>query len=222
MIKLTIENLFFAWENNYLFEDISCQFNDSEIIQIKGENGVGKTTLLQLISGMIPHFNRGKILKGNISLGGKSVIKNSPKIFYPATAFIPSTNIEFFLLTDCLDHEIILSSSMQKINQKTVGKKLAEFNRFFASLNEIKEIPFENMAFNQKLLALTFVYYLQGAKIYLFDEILNGFSESEIQSWYSFFEFLRAQNCSILFIDHHLKSNGYTNWLLKNKKIEIV
>lgn len=219
---LTIEKIFFAWDKEYLFENLSCQFSESEIIQIKGENGAGKTTLLQLISGMIPHFNRGKILKGDILLNGKSVIKNSPKMFFPGTAFIPSTNIDFFLLTDCLKHDMLLSSSMQKINQKTVDKKLAEFFKFFPSINEINEELYERLTFNQKMLALTFVYYLQGAKIYLFDEVLNGFSKSEIETWYSFFEFLSSQYCSIAFIDHHLKSNGFTSWLLKNKKIEIV
>jgi len=219
---LTIEKIYFAWDKEYLFENLSCQFSESEIIQIKGENGVGKTTLLQLMSGMIPNFNRGKNLKGDILLNGKSVIKNSPKMFFPGTAFIPSTNIDFFLLTDCLKHEILLSSSMQKINQKIVDKKMTEFYQFFTSANEIIEEPYEILTFNQKLLALTLVYYLQGAKIYLFDEVLNGFSKGEIETWYSFFEFLRSQNCSIAFIDHHLKSNSFTCWLLKNKKIEIV
>lgn len=219
---LTIEKIFFAWDKEYLFENLSCQLKASEIIQLKGENGAGKTTLLQLISGMIPHFNRGKILTGNILLNGKSVIKNSPKIFFPGTAFIPSTNIDFFLLTDCLKHEILLSYSVLKINQKTVDKKLAEFYQFFTSLSEINEEPYERLTLNQKLLALTLVYYLQGAKIYLFDEVLNGFSKNEIETWYSFFEFLRSQNCSTLFIDHHLKSSAFTSWLLKDKKIEIV
>ena len=111
---------------------------------------------------------------------------------------------------------------MLKINQKTVDKKLAEFCQFFSSIKEIYEEPYQRLTFNQKLLALTFVYYMQGAKIYLFDEVLNGFSKREIEIWYSFFEFLRFQNCSIVFIDHHLKSNDFTSWLLKNKKIEIV
>ena len=219
---LTIKNIFFAWDKDYLFENISCQLSESEIIQIKGENGTGKTTLLQLISGMIPHFNQGKVLKGDILLNGKSLTKNSPKMFFPEIAFIPTTNIDFFLLTDCLKYEILLSFSMQNISQKIVDKKMAEFYQFFPLLKEIIDEPYERLTFNQKLLALTFVYYLQGAKIYLFDEVLNGFSKSEIETWYLFFEFLSSQNCSVAFIDHHLKSNNFKGWLLKNKKIKIV
>jgi len=96
---LTIENLFFAWDKQYLFENLSCQFNEMEIIQLRGENGAGKTTLLQLISGMIPHFNRGSVLKGDILLNGESVIKHSPKTFFPRIAFIPSINDSVDLLS---------------------------------------------------------------------------------------------------------------------------
>ena len=116
----------------------------------------------------------------------------------------------------------MLSSSILKINKKTIHKKVTEFYQFFTSLNEIIEEPYERLTFNQKLLALTLVYYLQGAKIYLFDEILAGFSQSEIENWISFFAFLCSQNCSTIFTDHHLNSNGFPSWFLKNKKIEII
>jgi len=215
---LTIENLFFAWDNEYLFENLSCRFNDSEIIKLEGDNGSGKTTLLQLIAGMIPHFNRGKILKGDVLMNGKSVINNSPKNFFPTVAFIPSTNIDFFLLTDCLKHEILLSQSILKLNQEA-DKKLKKFYQFFPSLNEVNYEPYERLTFNQKLLALTLIYYLQGAKLFLFDEVLNAFSKSEIDTWYSFFDFLRSNKSSMVFVDHHLKSDNYLTWLLKNKKI---
>ena len=216
---LTIENLFFAWDKEYLFENLSCRFNESEIIKLEGENGAGKTTLLQLIAGMIPHFNRSKILTGDILINGQSTIINSPKNFFPEVAFIPSTNIDFFLLTDCLKHEILLSQSILKLNKETADKKLKEFYQFFPSLNKVNYEPYERLTFNQKLLALTLIYYLQGAKLFLFDEVLNGFSKSEIDTWYSFFDFLRSKKSSIVFVDHHLKAGNYLTWLLKNKKI---
>jgi ABC-type branched-subunit amino acid transport system ATPase component len=219
---LTIKELFFGWDNDNLFENLSADFTESELIQLKGENGVGKTTLLQLISGMIPHFNRGKTLKGDILLNGSSVIVNPPKTFFPEIAFIPSNNIDLFLITDCLMHDILLTQSLLKINQKTVENKISDFYQFFPSTQEIINDLYERLSPNYKIVALTFIYYLQGAKLFLFDEVLNGFTKNEIESWYSFFNFLISQNCSVIFVGHHLTSDGLTTWLLKNKKVMLL
>lgn len=52
-IKIKIEKISKKINNNYLFKDLSFEINSGEKILIKGRNGIGKTTLLKMILGLI-------------------------------------------------------------------------------------------------------------------------------------------------------------------------
>ncbi|MDY5968931.1 MAG: ATP-binding cassette domain-containing protein [Bacteroidales bacterium] len=49
---INIENLDFSYQQAAVFKDISLQFKEGNIYGLLGENGVGKTTLLKIISGL--------------------------------------------------------------------------------------------------------------------------------------------------------------------------
>lgn len=218
-MMLKIENLTFGWQQETLFENISGHVNQREVVQLSGENGSGKTTLLQIISGMIPHFSRGDILSGDVFINGRSILKAPPKKFFPLIGCIPSLNLDFFLLTESLRQEITLTSSILKISQNLVKKRLDEFSDFFPGITKSIDTPFKPLQFNQKIISLTFIFYLQNAQLYLFDEVMTAFSESDIQQWYSFFEWLSSIGCTILFVDHHQQAQGFSHWLLKDKNL---
>lgn len=49
---INIENLDFSYKQMAVFKDISLRFEEGNIYGLLGENGVGKTTLLKIISGL--------------------------------------------------------------------------------------------------------------------------------------------------------------------------
>jgi ABC-type Mn2+/Zn2+ transport system ATPase subunit len=216
---LSIKNLTFGWQEKPLFEAVDCQLNEEEIIHLSGENGSGKTTLLKLIAGMIPHFFQGKILTGNIEIRGKSIRDNSPKNFYPHIAFIPSVQLELFLLTESLAQELLLTRGILKINEPTLSNRSNEFSQFFPGINDLFHLPFKTMPMQQQVLALTFIFYLQKAQLYLFDEVISGVGETSAVQWYSFFDWVASKGSSVIFVDHQPRSHGYQKWLLENKKL---
>ena len=216
---LQIENLTFGWQKESLFENISGKFLSNEIIQLSGENGSGKTTLLHLISGMIPHFSRGEILTGEIYINNRSLFQEPPKRFFPTIAFIPSINFDFLLLTESLKQEIVLATAILNSAKSRIAQQLDEFSSFFPSITGLMDIPFKQMQFNQKILSITFIYYLQNAQLYLFDEVMTTFPVSEIQQWYSFFQWLSANDCVTIFVNHHQRMEEFSQWTLKNKKL---
>lgn len=51
--KLIIDNVSFAYDENKVFENVSCEIEEGDIIGIHGESGIGKSTLIKLILGVL-------------------------------------------------------------------------------------------------------------------------------------------------------------------------
>lgn len=58
---LRLENVSYRYKDaakdEYVFQDLSYEFNEGKIYVIKGKSGSGKTTLLSLISGLEKRYN---------------------------------------------------------------------------------------------------------------------------------------------------------------------
>lgn len=71
---LEVKNVSFAYENHQVLKDINLHVKEGETVAILGRSGVGKTTLFQLITALLP------LQDGTISLENSSDIKG--KISY--------------------------------------------------------------------------------------------------------------------------------------------
>ncbi|MBP9673472.1 MAG: metal ABC transporter ATP-binding protein [Bacteriovoracaceae bacterium] len=67
MSLLQVKNISFAYENHDVLKDISFDLNLGEILGVIGPNGGGKTTLLKVLTGLLP-FSCGSILLESIPL----------------------------------------------------------------------------------------------------------------------------------------------------------
>jgi ABC-type branched-subunit amino acid transport system ATPase component len=218
---LKIENLTFGWQKIPLLENINCILESGDVVLLKGENGSGKTTLLQLISGMIPHFSRGRILKGNVKINESSIINNPPKQFFPQIAFIPVFNIDFFLLNGNLSEEILLAQGVLHLSASKIEQLADDLKKHFPEIIEIRTKEFTTMTAYEKILSLVCIYYIQGARLYLFDEILNLIPYSQLNKWFKFFTMLNQQGCGIILIAHRLNQHKFKTWEIRNKRLMI-
>ena len=68
-MSIEVKNLVKSFEDKVIINDISFKVNDGEILAIVGFSGSGKSTVLKLISGLIPYDN-GEIItsEGDIAM----------------------------------------------------------------------------------------------------------------------------------------------------------
>ena len=68
-MSIEVKNLVKSFENKVIINDISFKVNDGEILAIVGFSGSGKSTVLKLISGLIP-YDGGEIItsEGDIAM----------------------------------------------------------------------------------------------------------------------------------------------------------
>ena len=72
---LLANNLAYQIDGREIFRDLNLSVSSGKIIHLKGHNGVGKTTLIEILVNMI------KPKKGDIFWEGKNVNKNSRNLY---------------------------------------------------------------------------------------------------------------------------------------------
>jgi urea transport system ATP-binding protein len=71
---LNIENLFVSYGETQILRDLSMEVRGGEMVCLMGRNGVGKTTLLKSIMGLL------RPRSGRITLNGRDITSSSPDV----------------------------------------------------------------------------------------------------------------------------------------------
>lgn len=84
MSDILIENMSFGYSDGTILEDVSIDIKEGDFAGIIGSNGTGKSTLIKLIMGILPH-NSGKITVNHENIGYVPQVGLSVKADFPAT-----------------------------------------------------------------------------------------------------------------------------------------
>ena len=137
MIK--VEHLTKKFQEKVIFEDINCTLETGKAYAIVGKSGAGKTTFLNVLSGL-EQPSSGKVVITDLTVNGK----NRKKLYRTTFGFI-------FQNFGLIDTETVKQNlELGLVNQKlTKGQKS---KRMHAAL---KQVGLEKMPFNQKVYTLS-------------------------------------------------------------------
>lgn len=166
---LLINNLSFARNGNTIFENLNLSLSNRSITQIRGKNGSGKTTFLQVILNFLDYKT------GEIFWEGKNIKKNIFN-FYKQTTFIMDHNTSSRRMTvhDNISFWSGLSSS--KLTKNEILLLLETFNiqkyqntkTMYLSSGEIKKLELLRLILEQK-------------KLWILDEPYNHLDDLSIE-----------------------------------------
>lgn len=71
MKKLTVKNVSVSYDSNKIIEDISIELNKGEIVSLLGVSGAGKTTLFNVVSGLL-HPDTGNVVLDDTDITGQA------------------------------------------------------------------------------------------------------------------------------------------------------
>lgn len=188
---LQAEHITKAYGDNQVLQDISIHLEEGELVCVLGVSGVGKTTLFNILSGLVLP-DRGAILLENEDVTGKT------------------GNLSYMLQKDLLlQHKTVLDNVALPLVLKGVKKKAAReqaaayFKQFGLEGTELKYPSQLSGGMRQRAALLR--TYMCGDRVALLDEpfsALDTLTRTAVQEWY--LGVMEEIKLSTLFITHDI------------------
>lgn len=119
-------NINFSYENNQIFRNFSYEFNKGKIYVIKGENGTGKSTLIELILGLHCNFD-GNLLYNDVDLKSMDLyqLRNFTISYIPQKPLLYGGDIKENLLLPYAIDDSDINDLIEKFGLFTDDNKLS-------------------------------------------------------------------------------------------------
>jgi heme exporter protein A len=187
VLALSANALAFSRGERQLFSELSFTLSSGQCLHVRGANGVGKTSLLRVLTGLSKP-DSGEVLWGNQS------ITKEPQIYHRDLLFLGHR--------DALKEELTALENLKMYAalddiDLPLEKALAALSRF--GLRGRDHLPVQCLSAGQKRRLLMARMYTRNAKLWILDEPFNALdfnAVSELQNLIG--EHLRADGLVVL------------------------
>ena len=189
MENLKTENICKSFGEKHVLKDISVKLESGEIVCLLGLSGAGKTTLFNVISGIMEP-DSGKVL-----LNGENITAKAGKISYmqQKDLLMPYRTI--------LDN-VCLPLLLKGVKKRRAREEAGEYFKEFGIDGTQKLYP-DELSGGMRQRAALLRTYLFSHEVALLDEpfsALDAITKSSLHGWY--LDVMRKINLSTLFITH--------------------
>jgi urea transport system ATP-binding protein len=178
---LEVSGLNVAYGESHVIRDVSLHVAPGEAVAVMGRNGMGKTTLLKSLIGLLPARS------GHIRLGGADITAlPSYRRVAQGLAFVPQGRMVFPFLT--VEQNIL--SGTANSGHRTVPDYLY---RFFPVLRDMRQRKAGNLSGGQQQMLAIARALISEPKLLILDEPTEGIQPSIIKEIAQTLNVLRAE-----------------------------
>ena len=177
--------------------NVSMQVYQGEILSILGENGCGKTTLMNMLAG-IYYPDGGKIL-----IRGEEAHIHSPKAAFSYRIGMIHQHFKLIDVFTAAENVVLGVKNGSRYNLKDVKKRIGEMcDRYGFHINPDKKIYEMSVSEKQTVEIIKVLY--RGADILILDEPTAVLTPQEISKLFAVLRAMRNDGKSIIIITHKL------------------
>ena len=207
---LEIKNLSYSFGDNHILKDINIYVKENEMVTIVGSSGVGKSTLFNLIAGVL------KKQSGEITIDGSDD-------YIGKVAYMLQKDLLFEHKT--IINNVILPLIIAKIDKKVALEEGRKILKQFNLEKYADKYPKQLSGGMRQRVALIRTYMFK-RNIFLLDEAfsaLDAITKKELHKWY--LNLKNEFNLTTLLITHDIEEAIFLSdriYILANKPGEII
>lgn len=191
MAELIVSNVSKSFDGKKIIEDVSIEIHDRELVSLLGVSGGGKTTLFNVISGLIlPDA-------GQVFMDGKEITGQPGKVSYMLQK-------DLLLPYRTVEDNVALPLLIAGMNKKEARKKVQPYFEEFGLSGTQKKYPAQLSGGMRQRAALLRTYMFSD-KLALLDEpfsALDTLTKGAMHKWY--LDVMEQIHLSTIFITHDI------------------
>ena len=196
---ISMENISLSYGKRKILDNVSFKINHGQILGMLGPNGVGKSTIFNLITGLIkPDY--GEIKFNNINVINFPIYERTTKF---KIGYVPQYGGYFHDLTSLENLKAIAEIAVQdkKLIHHKIDKLIAKFE-----LDAIRDVKAKFLSGGQKRKLVIALALLADPKVLLLDEPFAALDVLTIKMLQEIIVNLQAENdIAIIICDHQAR-----------------
>lgn len=121
---IELRGITFAYDDAPVLAGVDLSVDEGELVLVSGPTGVGKSTLLGVVTGLVPRFSGG-VLDGDVLLDGTSIVRTPPRERAHVIGYVGQDPAAGFV-TDTVEEELAYGMEQLGLPTETMRRRVEE------------------------------------------------------------------------------------------------
>ena len=121
---IELRDIGFRYDEREVLRRVDLTLDEGELVLVAGRTGVGKSTLLGVITGLVPRFTGG-VLTGDVLLDGASIVEQPPRERAHLVGYVGQDPLAGFV-TDTVEEELAYGMEQLGTAPETMRRRVEE------------------------------------------------------------------------------------------------
>lgn len=121
---IELRGIGFHYDEQVVLDDVDLTLDEGELVLVSGRTGVGKSTLLGVVTGLVPRFTGG-VLTGDVLLEGRSIVAQPPRERAHLVGYVGQDPLAGFV-ADTVEEELAYGMEQLGTAPETMRRRVEE------------------------------------------------------------------------------------------------